>query len=59
MAREAKVGRDSHRLSIRAVLGRDRARVEVGEPDHNFIDIGTTGGVGGEKVVSNVSDDRA
>ena len=59
MSTKTNVARDGFRCAVRVVDRRDGSSIEVGEPDHNFIDIGTTSGVGGEKVVSNVSDDRA
>ena len=59
MSTKANVARNGLGCTVRVVYSRDGSSIEVGEPDHNFIDIGTAGGVGGEKVVSNVSDDRA
>ena len=58
MSTKANVARDGFRRAIRVVYSRNGSSVKVGEPDHNVVDIGTTGGVGGEKVVSNVGNDR-
>ena len=59
VTREREVRRDGDRLPVRAVLERDRARVEVGEPDHDLVHVRAPRGVGREEVVRDVGDDRA
>ena len=57
VAGDAEVRRDGHGLPVRAVLRGDRARVEVGEPDHDFVLFFPVRRGGREEIVGHVGDD--
>ena len=45
--------------ALGVVVERDGPGVEVGEPDHDLVHVRTPSRIGGEEVVSHVSDNRA
>lgn len=55
MTINGKVGRDRNCLAVLVILVRDRPRVEVSEPDHELVHVGTASGVGGEQIICNIS----
>lgn len=54
---DGEVARDRGCLAVVVILVRYRARVEVGEPDHDLVQVGTASGAGGEQIVGNISYD--
>lgn len=52
-----EVALDSNWLALGVIVVRDRARVEVSEPNHDFEYAGTAGSVGSEEIISDISND--
>jgi len=54
---DGEVARDRDCLAVVVILVRYRPRVEVSEPDHDLVQVGTASGAGGEQIVGNISHD--
>lgn len=54
MSSERQIACHGLRRTVRVVGGGDGASVVVCEPDHDFVHVGATCGVGGEEIIRNV-----
>ncbi len=59
MTRNAEVRSNRDWLPARAVSGGDGPGIDVGEPNHDFIDIGTSSSVRGEQIISDIGNNGA